>query len=117
MTMEVREILSWVALDTSGQVLGGSTPKRLESMVLVMPLPPKLEDFPKLLDTSSQAGALDEGKLDNPTPEEVPTTYSPTIKTPGPSSNIPPLDIAHLCEEANKALGDWLAVKSSIDAC
>ena len=72
MTMEVREILSWVALDTSGQVLGGSTPKRLESMVLVMPLPPKLEDFPKLLDTSSQAGALDEGKLDNPTPEEVP---------------------------------------------
>ena len=69
MTMEVRELLSQVVSDTSVQVLVGSphTPKRLEPMVLVMPLPPKLEDFPKLVDTSSQVGALDEGNLDNPT--------------------------------------------------
>ena len=86
-------------------------------MVLVMPLPPKLEDFPKLGGTSTQVGALDEGKLDNSTPEEVPATYSPTIKTLGPSGNVPPLDVAHLHEEANKALGDCLAVISSIDAC
>ena len=51
-----------------------------------------------------------------PSPEEVPATYSLTIKIPGPSSNVPPLDIAHLCKEANKSLGDWLAVKSSINA-
>ena len=68
------------------------------------------------MNTSSQVGALDEGNLDDPTPDEVPATYSPTNKTLGPSSDLPPLDITHLCEETNKALGDWLAVKSSIDA-
>ena len=40
MTTEVREFLSWVVLDTSGQASGGSTPKRQEPVVLVMPLPP-----------------------------------------------------------------------------
>ena len=53
--------------------------------------------------------------MNDPTPEEVPATYSPTLKTPGPSSNIHPIDIAHPWEEANKALGDWLVVKSSVD--
>ena len=116
MTTEVRVLLSWVVLDTYGHVSGSSTPKRLEPVVLVTPLPPKLEDFPKLVDTSSQVGTQDDGKMDDPTPEDVRATYSPTIKTQGPSSNVPPLDIAHLWEEANKALGDWLAIKSSIDA-
>ena len=36
-------------------------------------------------------------------------------KPSGPSSDVPPLDIAHLWEEAKKALGDWLAIKSFID--
>ena len=116
MTTEVRQLLSWVVLDTSGHVSGSSTPKRLEPMVLVTPLPLKLEDFPKLVDTSSQVGTPDDGKMDDPTPEEVHATYSPTIKTPGPSCDVPPLDVGHLWEEANKALGDWLAIKSSIDA-
>ena len=39
----------------------------------------------------------------------------PTVGTPGPSGDVPLLDIAHLQEEANKALGDWLVIKSSID--
>ena len=69
------------------------------------------------MDTSSHVSSLDEGKLDDPTLEEVPTTYSPTIETPGSSGNIPPLDVTHLWEEANKALGDWLAIKPSIEAC
>ena len=90
MTTEVRELLSWVVLDTSGQALGGSTPKRLEPMVLVTPLPPKPEDFPKLVETSSQVGVPDEGEMDDPTLEELHATYSPTIKTPGPSSDVPP---------------------------
>ena len=68
-------------------------------MVLVKP-----EDFPKLVDTSSQVGTLDEGNLDNPTPEEVSATYSPTNETLGSSGDVPPLGIAHLCKEANKAL-------------
>ena len=50
-------------------------------MVLVTSLPPKPEEFPKLVDTSSQVGAPDEGKIDDPTPEEVHATYSPTIET------------------------------------
>ena len=40
MTTEVRELLSQVVLDTSGHASGSSTPKRLEPMVLVTPLPP-----------------------------------------------------------------------------
>ena len=95
MTMEVNELLSQAVLDTSEQALGGSTPKSLEAMILVMPVPPKLEVFPKPVDTSSQVGSLDEGKLDDPTLEEVSITYSPTIKTPNPSDNVPPLDVTH----------------------
>ena len=86
-------------------------------MVIVMPLPPKPEDFPKLVHTSSQVDTLDEGDLDDSTQEEVLTTYSPAIKTLVPSGDPPPVDIDHLQKETNKALGDWLAVKSSIDAC
>ena len=54
MTMEVRELLSQAGLDTSGQTSGNPTPKRLEPIVLVTPLPSKLEDFPRPVDTSSQ---------------------------------------------------------------
>ena len=116
MTMEVRELLSWVVLDTSGHASGSSIPKRLEPMVLVTPLPPKPEDFSKLVDASSQVSTPDDAKMDDPSPKEIHATSSPTVKTPGPSGNIPPLDVAHLWEEVNKALGDWLAIKSSIDA-
>ena len=68
------------------------------------------------MDTSSKVDTPDEGKMDDPTPEEVPATYSPTLKTLGTSSDVPPIHVAHLQEEANKAFGDWLAVKSSVDA-
>ena len=86
-------------------------------MVLVTPLPPKLEDFSKPVVTSSQVSTPDDAKMDDPTPEEIHASSSATVRTPGPSGNAPPLDVAHLQEEANKALGDWLAIKSSIDAC
>ena len=116
MTMEMRELLSWVALDTSGPASGSSTPKRLEPMALVTPLPPKWEDLTRLVDTSSQVSAPDNAEMENPSLEEIPTTSSLIAGTPGPNSNAPPLDVAHLQEEANKALGDLLATKSSIDA-
>ena len=54
--------------------------------------------------------------MDDPTLEEIHATSSPTVRTPWPSGNIPQFDIAHLQEEANKALGDWLVIKTSIDA-
>ena len=56
-------------------------------------------------------------KLRMPSLEEIPTACFPTAKTPGPCSDAPPLEVAHLQEEANKALGDLLAIKSSIDTC
>ena len=116
MTMEVRELLSWAALDTSGHPSGSSTPKRLEPMVLVTPLPPKWEDLAKPVDTSSQVSAPDEAEMEQASLEEIPATSSPMAETPGPSSDAPPLDIAHLQEEANKPLRDLLATKSTIDA-
>ena len=116
MTMEVRELLSWAALDTSEHASGSSTPKRQEPMVLVMPLPTKPEDFPKPVDTSSQVSTPNDAEMEDASLEEVPTPSSPTAEAPGPSSDAPPPDAAHLWEEANKALGDLLAIKSSIDA-
>ena len=48
--------------------------------------------------------------------EEIPIASSPTAETPGPSSGAPPSDTAHLWEEANKALGELISIKSFIDA-
>ena len=115
MTMEVRELLSWVGLDTSEHASGSSTPKRQELVVLVIPLPTKPEDFPKPVDTSSQVSTPDDAEMENASLEEIPTPSSPMVEAPGPSSDAPPTDAAHLCEEANKALGDLLMVKSSIE--
>ena len=117
MTMEVRELLSWVGLDTSEHASGNSTPKRLEPMVLVTSLPAKTEDFPPSVDTSSQVSTPDDAEMEDASLEEIPTASSPTSKTPGPSGDTPPLDTDHLWKEANKVLEELLAIKSSIDAC
>ena len=110
MTIEVRELLSQVVLVTSGDASASCTPKRLEPVVLVIPLPPKP------VDTSSQVSTPDDTEMEEASLEEIPTASFPTAKTPGPSGNTPPLDVAHLWEEVNKALGDLLAIGSSIDA-
>ena len=86
-------------------------------MVLGTPLPTKLEDFPKPVDTSSQVSTLNTAEMENPSLEEISTPSSPTAEAPEPSGDMPPTDVAHLQEEANKALGDLLMVKSSINAC
>ena len=111
MSLEVRELLSWVGLDTSEHASGNSTPKRLQPVVLVTPLPTILEDFPWRVDTSSQVSAPDDAEMEDASLEEIPTASSHIAKAPGPSSNT-----AHLWEEANKGLGELLAIKSSIDA-
>ena len=46
MTREVKELLFWAVSDTSVHVSGGSTPKRLEPVVLVMLLPPNWKISP-----------------------------------------------------------------------
>ena len=109
MTTEVRELLSWAAVDTSRHVSGSSAPKRWEPMLLVTPLATKLEDFPKPVDTSSQVSALNNAEMEDVSLEEIPAPSAPTAEAPPP-------DVAHLWEEANKALGDLLMIKSSIDA-
>ena len=79
-------------------------------MVLDTPLPTKLEDFPQPVDTSSQVSTPDDAEMEDASLEEIPTASSPTAEAPEPSS-----DAAHLWEEANKALGELLVIKSSID--
>ena len=94
MTTEVRELLSQVGLDTSGHPSGKSTPKRLEPMVLVTPLPTKLEDFPWAVDTSSQVRTLDYAEMEDTSLEEIPSASSPTAETPRPSGGAPPSNAA-----------------------
>ena len=101
MNMEVRELLSWVMLDTSGHV---SPPSH------------KLRDPSGPVDTSSQVSASDDAEMAEASLEEIPTATCPTAKTPGPSIGAPPADASYLWEVANKALGGLLATKSSINA-
>ena len=115
-TMEVRELLPQAALDTSEHASGSSTPKRQEPIVLFMPLPTKLEDFPKPVDMSSQVSTPDYAEMDDASLEEMPTLSSLTVEPSGASSDTPPPDVAHLQEVANKAIGDLLVVRSSLDA-
>ena len=85
-------------------------------MVLVTPLPTKLKDFTHPVDTSSQVSTPDDADMEDASLEEIPAVSSPIAKTAGPNSGTPPSDAAHLWEEANKALGELLSIKSSIDA-
>ena len=117
MTMEVRELLSWAGLDTSEHASGSFTPKRWEPVVLITPLPTKPEDFPKPVDTSSQVSAPDNAEMEDTSLEEIPAPSHSTAEALGPNGDAPLPDVAHLWEEANRALGDLLAVKSSINAC
>ena len=116
MTMEVRELLSQVGLDTSEHASGSPTLKRWEPVGPVTTLPTNLEDFPKPVDMSSQVSTPDDAEMEDASLEEIPTPSSPTAEALGPSSDVPPPDVDHLWEEANMALGDLLAIKSSIDA-
>ena len=80
MTMEVTELLSWAALDTSSQALESPTPKRPVSMALGVPSSLGLEDSAKTMDTSSQASLWvsipDDVELDNQTLEKI---YAPPL--------------------------------------
>ena len=116
MTMEVRSLLSWAILGTSGHRPGNSTPKRPNPVVILTPPPHKLKDLPKLVDTSSQVSAQDDVEMVDASLGEVPTTISPIAVAPRSRSNTPPADVGLLWEKANKALEELLATKSSIDA-
>ena len=116
MTMEVSKLLSQAVLDTSGLASGSSTPKRPGSLALATPLPLKPEDSVKPVDTSSQISIPDDVEMDDPTLEEIHASPSPPVETLGLSGEAPSLDVTWLQEEANKALGQLLATRSSIEA-
>ena len=59
---------------------------------------------------------LDDVKMAEASLEGVPTTISPIVATTGSRSITPPADAAEFQENANKALEELLATKSSIDA-
>ena len=83
---------------------------------MLTPLPHKLGDISGLVDTSSQVGALDDAKMREASLEEIPAVPLPLAETPDPSSDTFPMDADLLHKEANRALGDLLATKSSIEA-
>ena len=107
MTIEVRELQSWVVLDMSGHMSTNSTPKRLNPVVVLTPP----------VDTSSQVNALDDAEMEGASLEEILTIPLPIAETPGPSGDTPPEDADLLWEEANKALGELLGTKSSTNTC
>ena len=115
MTMEVRELLSWVIFDKSGHASGNSTTKRSNPMVVLTPPTHKLRDPSGLVDTSSQVSSPDDAEMAVMVEASLEGIPSPTAETPGPSSSAPPTDASYLQEETNKALGELLATKSSIN--
>ena len=116
MTMEVSKFLSQTALDTSGQALGCSTPKRPVSLALGAPPSLRVESSTKPVDTSSQvspqANVPDDAEPDDMTLEEI----SLPVETLGQGASILPEDVIQLQEEAGKALGCLLVTRSSLNA-
>ena len=115
MTMEVSKLLSQAVLDNSGLASRSSTPKRPGPLLLATPLPLKPEDSAKPVDTFSQVSIPDDAEMDDPTLEEINASPSHPVETPGTSGEAPSLDITQLQEEANKALGHLLAIRSAIN--
>ena len=68
------------------------------------------------MDTSSQVSTLDDVEMAEPSLEGVLTTISPIAVSTRSRSITPPADVAELWENANKALEELLATKSSTDA-
>ena len=112
MTMEVSELISWVALNSFGQASGCSTHKRPVSLALEAQPPPMLESSTKPVDTSSQVSPQASVPEDELTLEEI----SPPVKTLGLGDGALPRDVAQLQEEVGKALGHLLVTKSSFNA-
>ena len=81
MTMEVRELLSWVILDMSGHVSGNSTLKRPNPLVVLTPPPHKLRDPSRLVDTSSQVNTLDDAEMAEMAEASLEEIPCPTAKT------------------------------------
>ena len=114
--MEVRSLLSQAMLDMSSHRSGNPTPRRLNPVIVLTPKPHKPKELPKLVDTLSQVSILDDVEVAEASLEGVPTTISSIALTTRSRSITPPTDVAELWENANNALEELLATKSSINA-
>ena len=119
MTAELQEILSHAILDTSSQMLGGSTLKRLTSPALGASPPAKAELSSKPVATSSQASPwVTMPDITEPiiqTPKVVCTPTTPPTKTPGAGMGALPEEVIILQEEMNNTMGCLLMTRASID--
>ena len=85
-------------------------------MVVLTASPHKLRDPSGPVDTSSQVSTPDDAEMGKMAEAFLEENPSPIVETPGPSGSAPPTDASCLWEDANKALGELLATKSSINA-
>ena len=99
MTMEVRNLLSQVVLETSGCGSENLTPRRPTPVVVPMPLPQKSKELLQPVDTSSQVIA----EMAEVSLVGIPTSISPIAMASSPRSITPPVGTMELQENANKA--------------
>ena len=83
MTMEVRELLSRAVLDTSGHASENWTPKKLNPVVILTPLPHILGDPSRPVDTSSQVGTPDDAEMAEASLEEILVAPLPQLRHQG----------------------------------
>ena len=111
MTMEVRNLLSQVMLDTSGHGSNNLTLRRPNPVVILMPPPHKPKELLPLVETSSQVST----EMADASLEGIQTSISPIAMTTRSGSITPPARHSWVQENANKALKELLTTKASID--
>ena len=98
MTMEIRNLLSWVMLIISGHGSKNLSPRRPNPVVILTPPLHKPKELLQLVDTSSQASAeMAEACL-----EGIPTSISPIAATSRSGSITPPADAMELWKMLTK---------------
>ena len=130
MTAEVQDLLSHAMLDTSSQVSGVSTLKRLSSAALGAPPSTRMEDSSKPIATFPQA-SLRVASPDDTVPISHSSPTIPVPKTPGVASitatltsktsavddtSALPKEVLHLQGKMNRIMGQLLMTRASMDA-
>ena len=118
MTMEVSNLLSRVILEASSCGSEHSSPRGC-TLAAAPTTPPHKEGLILPMDTSSQvsADAAEASVEDIPSLEDIPSIISPIAATAPRTRSITPLvGILEFQTNANRALGDFLNTKASINA-
>ena len=100
MITEVSNLLSQGALEASSCESEHSSPRRPTTAAVLMTPPQKLEGPLQVVNTSSQA-SIEEAEASL---EDIPTNISPIAAISRSESICPPVDLAELWTNANRAL-------------